>query len=747
MIHRNRTLRLVWLISAIMIITGCESWGPHFAATLEDSDDITLPSSRVDDVTVQEKEEKLAEEIEHRLETGEADSGVTESWTHTGSGQFVNQAKPVKVERTKITEGNITLNFENTDIREVVKVILGDTLKKNYILDPAVRGGVTMQTGAPISRGDLLPTLETLLRMNGASLVIIDGQYRVVPIAKAHKGMATPQLADSGLPLPYGYSVLIRPLQNIAAEEMNEILKPLVLESSVIRVDEKRNLLLLAGNGRELAHILDVINTFDVNWIKGLSVGFFSLKNSNVEDIKKDLDAILGGDAGKALGGLVRITPVESANGFLVVTPRAPYLEEIGSWIERLDNMAKSTGGGERMFVYRVRNGTAADLAELLNQLFDGKSSTKKTTSTASVAPGLKKTTVTSVEKTSTEQKSSESKGAGRGAIAKEISSASGSLEGDIRVVADEAHNTLLIMALPRDYEKIRAALEELDIVPLQVHIEATIVEVKLVDSLEYGIQWFFKGGAGSYDSTGGVGSNAGLPITGIGGIGDLFPGFNWSLVGGSGDVRAVLNAFAEDSLINVLSAPSVLVLDNYEASIQVGDEVPTLTGRQSTEGGQPIESYQYRETGIILHVKPRVNPGGLVTMEISQEVSQVPDADVGTDQPTIQTRKIESTVAVQSGQTVVLGGLIRDQRTDGQGGVPGLYKVPVVGALFGDTSKRAERTELVVVLTPSVITSAQDAQALTDDFRIKMQGLKDEFLKEAGVIKALEIEESSQKQ
>ena len=301
-----------------------------------------------------------------------------------------------------------------------------------------------------------------------------------------------------------------------------------------------------------------------------------------------------------------------------------------------------------------------------------------------------------------------------------------------MRIVADEDHNSLLIMATPRDYQKILSSLEELDIVPLQVHVEATIVEVKLEDTLEYGIEWYFKGSPGRFSSEGAIGNVSNI-LTG---------GFSWTMVDSASDVRAVLRAFADDSLVNVLSAPSVMVLDNHTAMIQVGDEVPTISQTESTgsvddQGRQNvIQSVQYRNTGIILNVKPRVNPGGLVTMEISQEVSDAVNTEIsGPDSATIQTRKIESTVAVQSGQTVVLGGLIRDRRSEAEGGVPGLYEVPIVGALFGSTNNEATRTELVVVLTPRVITNAKDAQDITDDFRVKMQGLKDEFLIEAGVI------------
>jgi general secretion pathway protein D len=610
----------------------------------------------------------------------------------------------------------------------VVKVILGDMLHLNYILDPAVQGGVTMQTAAPISRADLLPTLETLLRMNNATLVKVGGQYQVVPVLEANRGLLTPRLAEESRPLPAGHNLLIRPLHHVSAEEMSEILKPLVRDNSILRVDTRRNLLVLAGTARELEQVLATIDTFDVNWLRGMSIGFFPLENANLGQVQKELDAVLGSEAGKALGGLVRITPVPSANGFLVVSRQREYLSEVGKWIRRFDRLSQASEE-QRIFVYRVRNGKAEELAELLNELFGASRATR--TPGAAVAPGRRPVALATEDGSPAEARAGKA-GAAEGAPGKAGSGAG--LVGDVRVVADSEHNTLLILATARDYRRMLDTLQKLDIIPLQVHIEATIVEVLLKGKLKYGISWFFKGGAGGYDSVGGVGgSTTGIDLTG--GIQSLASGFNWSLIDSTGAVRAVLNAFANDSLVNVLSAPSVMVLDNQEAVIQVGDEVPTLTQRQGTEGGAVIESVSYRNTGIILKVKPRVNPGGLVTMEVSQEVSAVADTEVATNQPTIQTRRISSTVAVQSGQTVVLGGLIRDKRTNAEGGVPVLYKLPVVGGLFGEKEKNSERVELVVVLTPRVITSAEDALHITRDFRTRMQGLKKEFLQEAGIL------------
>ena len=720
---------VVALLALPMVLSGCESLGEMPGMGNPARQHLPpVPVNRATGALSVEQGTELSKALEQRglEETPPAPKRI-KSWSVKGNDTFIKapEVKPEKPLRFS-DRRDITLNFENTDIREVVKVILGDMLKLSYVIDPGVRGGVTMQTGAPIARKDLLPTLETLLRMNNATLVKVGDQYQVVPVNKAHKGLLTPRLASDS-PLPIGHNLVIRPLKNISAEEMADILKPITRDTSVVRVDTKRNLLILSGTAMDLQQILTIIDTFDVNWLKGLSIGFFALENASIDDVQTDLDAILGGDAGKALGGLVRITAIPSVNGFLVVTPQQEYLDQIGQWIRRLDKLSEDSEE-QRIFIYRVRNGKAEDLAELLNELFSQSKQTK--TVKAGVAPGRKPVNLT------TDTNSPEARaGAAKVKTTQSTAKKKGgdTLVGDVRVVADTEHNSLLILATARDYRKMLDTLEKLDIVPLQVHIEATIVEVLLKGKLKYGISWFFKGGAGGYDSVGGVGgSTTDLDLTG--GIKNLASGFNWSLIDSTNAVRAVLNAFANDSLVNVLSAPSVMVLDNQEASIQVGDEVPTLSQRQGTTGGSVIESVNYRNTGIILKVKPRVNPGGLVTMEVSQEVSAVAETEVQTNQPTIQTRKVSSTVAVRSGQTVVLGGLIRDKRSNAQGGAPFLYKLPIVGPLFGETERNNERVELVIVLTPRVVTSAEDALNITRDFRNRLQGLKQEFVREAGL-------------
>ena len=656
------------------------------------------------------------------LKEGIAPASKAEGWEVTGSGRFIKSLAPAAVAPEA---GEITLNFENTDIREVVKVVLGDLLDINYILDPGVKGNATLQTGRPLRLDDLLPTLETLLRMNGAALVMVDGIYRVVPAAQAVRGTLTPQLGDRRKALPSGYNLQVVPLRYISVVEMAKILEPLAQESSMVRVDTARNLLVLAGTAQEIQLLLETIEVFDVHWIRGLSVGFFPLDNVEAGDILKDLEAVFGADAEGPLAGVLRVVPISSANGLLAVTQNPEYLKEVGKWIRRLDEAGATGSAAKRLFVYRVRNGDAAEMAGLLTELFaTDVTASRGVASSASVAPG--KTPVTMRTSDKKAQETPAARTTARPAVAT-IAEESGRLSDEIKVVADEANNSLLILATPSDYEKVRNALERLDIVPLQVLIEATIIEVDLVDDFQFGLQWYFdQYYGGGYTGTSALTNASG----GIPGEGPQFSaqGFAWTLLSGSNTVKAVLTALAEDSLANVLSSPSVMVLDNQSARIQVGDQVaiPTqaLTDTTSTNITNSIE---YRDTGIVLSVTPRINPGGLVLMEIEQEVSNVKEGS-DPDRPTISTRNISSSIAVDSGKTVVLGGLIRDEKSQGKEGIPGLYKIPVLGWAFGSQNERTRRTELVVMLTPRVIASGADAQDVVDDFRIRLKGLEGAF-------------------
>ncbi len=407
----------------------------------------------------------------------------------SGTGTFVHKVTPPKVDTTP---GDVTLNFDGTDIREVVKVILGDLLQVNYVLDPGVSGAASLQTGRPLRKEHLIPTLETLLRMNNAALVNRGGSYEVVPMTNAVQGKVVPQLGESSRALPEGYSIQVVPLQYIGAEEMSQILQPLAPEGSIIRVDNLRNMLVLAGSSPEVGNLLDTIRVFDVDWMAGLSVGFFTLDYATAGDVVTQLDTLLADEGGNPFKGLFRFIPVESANSILVVSPQEKYLKQAKDWVERLD-LAEATGSSShRLFVYRVKHGDAESLADILTKLFSGEGN-GGSGRVGGVAPGLRQASIESGEGAGTE-------GAGRQAPRSAVAS-SIELSSQVSIVADGVNNSLLIKSNPRDYKKILDALKQLDLVPLQVLVEASIIEISLSGRLQYGVNWDFKGVYRNYDS------------------------------------------------------------------------------------------------------------------------------------------------------------------------------------------------------------------------------------------------------
>jgi len=637
----------------------------------------------------------------------------------SGTGTFVRPVAAPPSAGQSVSGPDVSLNFDNTDIREVVKIILGDVLEVSYTLDPAVQGTASLTTARPLSRDLLIPTLETLLRMNNAALVESGGRFEVVPVSNAVQGRVVPQLGGSSRALPEGYSVQVVPLQYIGAAEMTNILEPLAPEGSIVRIDTLRNLVVLAGTGPEMNSMLDTIQMFDVDWMAGLSVGFFSLEYAKVNDVVTQLETLLADESVNSAKGLFRFVPVESANALLVVSPQQSYLARIEDWIERLDMAEASGSAAQRLYVYRVRHGDAENLADILTTLFSegGGGSSGARRSVGGVAPGREQA---SIGGDGTASGSGATGSASRGATSSTLT-----LSSEVSIVADIVNNSLLVRSSPRDYKKILDALKQLDIVPLQVLVEATIVEIQLTGSLRYGVQWRFKGPAiegyqGRQSLTQG---NNEFPSP-------TFPGFNWSVVLQPSTIKATLTALAEDNLVNVLSSPTVMVMDNQEAKIEVGDEVPILTTAQqgTSDTDRILNQIEYKQTGVQLSVTPRVTPGGLVQMQIDQQVSSVLE-DVGPlGSPSFRNRTITSNVAVRSNQAVVLGGLIQDDTSSGKSGVPGLYRAPIVGSLFGNTTKTARRTELVVVLTPRVIAGDSDIDAVTRDFRRKVKNLDPRF-------------------
>ncbi|WP_051077449.1 type II secretion system secretin GspD [Thioalkalivibrio sp. ALE9] len=654
---------------------------------------------------------------------------------YPGTGELFDREVAAGAITPSDEPGEYTLNFEGASLREVANLILGDMLDRNVLIDPGVEGRVTLQTTRPLPESALLSVLEELLRINGAALIEGEGMVRVTPRAGALRGQATPRLGSDQA----GLNVRIVPLEFVGAAEMATILEPFLSEGGLVRVDGARNLLILAGTRRELANWQETIDIFDVDWLAGMSVGLFTLQNADAVELAEEVDQLMNAEGESPMAGMFRVIPIQRLNAVMVVTPQPRYLEEAETWVQRLDRTRDMQAA--RLHVYRMQHRRATDVADVLGDVFGAEtSSTERTRSERDTRSGLAQGAEPALIGSGGERQGqgfSNLSGQDRGERGNPGSTSSGMggnaasssdngdpdnglLSGRTRIVADDGNNSLLIYANTPDYEILERALRQLDVAARQVLVDASIIEVTLEDELRYGVQWFLENSVRGYQGEGVFGRSDSLSRQ--------FPGFNYSLVDSAGQVRAVLSALAEDSMVNILSTPSVMVLDNHSATIRVGDQVPVRTSEATsvvTDNPVAISNIQFRDTGVNLQVTPRVNAGGMVSLDVLQEVNDVSETTTsGIDSPTIQQRLIESSVAVQSGETIVLGGLMRDQTSSGQIGVPGLRRLPLLGNLFSTTTEISRRTELLVLLTPRVAESSADTRAITQEFKERMRGL-----------------------
>jgi len=686
-----------------------------------------------------------------------------------------------KVDPVLARGDRVALNFESVTVGNLATALLGDLLKLNYTVDAGGDTVVSLHTRQPLLRSQVLDVLDAVLLPH--DLAIVRDNAGVYHVTKRTVTLgARPVVGSSNFKNLAGAGTVIVPLNHIAAAEMAKILAPIAPKEAIVYVDTMRNLLVLQGSKGQLGGWLEMVEAFDVDFLSGMSLGVFVLENANVNVVRDALQALLGSDkssdpyggtsaassaaatsgasgpagGGAAAGasaqlasplaGLIRVIPVERLNALVVVTPRAHLLTQVETWIRRLDRPTDTLEAS--LFVYPVQNGSALQMAEMLNGLFGGQAA-QSGNAGAGVAGGAAPTqfnqgVATTVggntgtssggnnpfASTSTSTGSSaggtsgsmslQSMAGGRTSPNNKSLTSTSQLDGNVRVVADEKRNALLIRAPRTEYRRIEQALRELDKAPAQILIEASIVEVSLTGNLQYGVEWFVQNSLSN-----GREGQALLNMRDSGSIGPKQPGFSYTIFNKAGMVRATLNALAEKSQVRLLSNPSVMVLNNHNATILVGQQTPIKSATSISTGNNLVtESITYKDTGVMLSVTPSVNAGGLISLDISQQVTDVGEQDGPTGQRAFLTRQINTRVAVRSGEPIVLGGLIRENETNGRNGVPVLSSLPVVGALFGNTTNNSNRTELLVLLTPRALENDDDLRAASAELRDRMRSL-----------------------
>ena len=761
-----RPIPLLFTLLAVLL-AGCQTLpSQREAAKLSELEQpvptATIPQSQVDD----EKPIKILTDDKAHLKS--------KAEVQPGSGSFIDESAaraPVPGGSAVSAEGQITFNFENQPIQAVVQAILGALLKENYTIAPNVTGNVTFSTSRPITPEQAMPILEMLLAWTNNALVRKEGRYEVLPVKEAIPGNLTPRIAPAAI--AKGYEVRVFPLKYISATEMQKLLKPYAKNDAIISADSARNMMVMAGTASELANYQRTIEVFDVDWLKGMSVGVFSLRNTDVTKVQPELDKIFGAAGESPLAGMFRFIPMEATNSVVVITSQPDYLKQAETWLYRLDLGAGENG--TQLYVYDVKNVKAVDLSEHLNAIFTGQVSQRP--SGGVVAPGLKSVNIgglgtgigaTNTSSSMTQRSSYTGTSQTQGRTATGAIGASPNLSttgtgapgtanaqkpSDIRITPIEENNQLLVMATPAEWESILAAIRRLDISPLQVQIEAKILEVTLSGDLSYGVQWWLAGminnGATTPNSSTGnkyvypgyTGNTTDRHRAALGGSSSVSPngatGLFYSFL--NHDFQVAINALQDNGQSKVLSTPSLVVLNNQQAQITVGTQVPLIstsivgygTGTTTTNengtsvSGTGIGTASYVSTGVTLSITPRVNPGGLVYMDVSQEDSAPGVPAANNPNPPISQRNLQTQVAVQSGDTVLLGGMIQDTTTDSKSGLPGISNIPIIGSLFGgNTSHTHDRTELIVLITPRVIVNSEDAREMTDEYIRKFETL-----------------------
>jgi general secretion pathway protein D len=613
---------------------------------------------------------------------------------------------------------DVTLNFRAAEIREVAAVILRDILARNYVVDPGVSGQVTLSMSQPVGADALLEILESVLNSHGATMIMSGDLIRIAALPEEGQGRRVAAARPRAAAGQAGQRIEVLPVMHVAAADLRRVLERMLPAGRVLGSDDSRGVVMVQGSADELRFAEEAIRIFDVDQLASTSIALVPLVSANAAELVPELEAVLGGMRRAADPGVLRAIPIERLNAVVLLARNPQALNEARAWVQRLDRVRRPNE--QRLYVYTMQHGKAATVARMLNDAFG----------TDEAAGRAGAVTQTPLAAPAAEPAGQQGTGeAEAGATAASVARVAGAARAaaplsQARIRADETNNALLVFATAREFATLREVLAEIDVPPMQVLIEATVAEVVLGNRLRYGVQYLLNTGGAGLTNQGATALTRGPTATQI--VAPA-PGFAVTLADNL-TPRVILDALSSLTQTRIISTPRLLVLDNRVARLQVGDVVPIVTqSAVSTLTTNPltVNSVQYRDTGIVLEVTPRVNSSGFVTIEISQSVSDVVRTTTSNiDSPTIRQRRIVSSIGVRSGSTIVLGGLIREDEGRSSSGIPMLHELPMIGGLFGARDNSAGRTELVVLLTPQVVRNDQEAQDVTQDIRRRFEAL-----------------------
>lgn len=632
----------------------------------------------------------------------------------TPSVAQVRQPPSVRPVETRSGPG-VVFNFDNADIYEVIRV-MAEVMKINYVIDPRVKGVVNIRTASPISGDEVFSVFQTILRLNGATAIKKDNLYEIVPFGEAKKLPLTPtDRIEPGRPISDGrYLLQIVPLKYIPVAEVSKMLKPFLSDGADLVEHPPHNILIIGDIASNVKKALDIIALFDLDIFADLRVRIYPIFNADVSEIAKEMERIFASfevsvKSGRGVG--ITFTPITRINSLLVVSSIPGIFEKVEGWLKELDK-APAEGTKLGVHVYYVQNMKAKDLADVLKQIFmtvkDKKAEFKEKVTPSEPPPRSVRPTLTPTPAPAPKEE------------------APPVPEGEINIVVDETNNALVIRAFERDYRTILETIKKLDIYPRQVLIEVLFAEITLDDENRFGVE-FLKlldtASHGRFQQTIDIGPST---VSGI--------GIKYSIVETAGRFSAAIKAAAKDERLNVISSPHILASNNKEAKIQLGVSQPVLTTTYTTTATATTNvvegTIEYKDVGIIITVTPRISDGGLVTMELTIEDSKVDTTALGTLQniPVFKKKIAKTVLSVLEGQTIVIGGLMEDSKTAKKSGIPLLSKIPLIGWLFGTHEYEKDKKELILLITPHIITDHTQSRAVTEEFKGKLEGIKKEL-------------------
>jgi general secretion pathway protein D len=631
--------------------------------------------------------------------------------------------------RVALAGGSVELDLVDVDIKVAAKAVLGDILKVNYAIDPNVSGTVTVKTAGPVAARDTLGMFETALAQTNAAISVRNGAYTVVPSQTGSTDGAT-GITSATVGDQLGYNSRAVRLRHISAREMAEILKPYAKEG-LTRIDAERNVLVLTGSGAQFEGWMDTIKTFDVDWLANKSVGVFQIENMPAAEMVRNLGEVMAN--ANTDEQMIKFSTIDANNSVLAIARTRSALRNVKLWVSRLDAAGSS---GMQIYTYDMRFARAQDVAPVLAGLLGASSMAPS----ADGAPGdVAQAGAKGMAPVSAQDPATPAAGVNEpapgatdapqstlasdvmrfGSFAKFADRPSAGAGNRMRIVPNTQSNSLLIYGTRQQFDKVRDVLRTIDVPQRQVLVEATIVEVTLNDDLKYGVQYFLDRIINGTSITGAL-SNTNSPKPALGA-----PGFSLA-VGLSS--RAVIDALSGVTAINVISSPNVMVLNNETARLAVGDQVPIATqSRQDSLSRDPVtvNTIEFRDTGVIFDVTPRINSGGSVTLNILQEVSNVERQAQPTLTPTISQRKLRSSVTAANGETIILGGLFSNATTRTRAGLPGATRSGLLNAVLGSNASYSKKTELLVLIAPRIVSDRREARAVTDEMRARIKELQ----------------------